>query len=777
MGEFAIGQPVPRTEDPRLLTGGGKFVDDVKLLGEAHANILRSPHAHARILAIGTDAAKAAPGVLAVLTGQDYAADGLGYMPCTELQKRRDGSPMFLPPHPALVLDQVKRVGDAVALVIAETVAQAKDAAERIEVEYEPLPSVTSAAEAAMPGAQAVWEACTGNICYYHEQGDKVAVEAAFAKADCVVRRRFKVNRVSANTMEPRGCIGDYDWREDRYTVYTGLQNPHQVREQIARGVFGVAETQLRIMPGDIGGSFGLRGGTYPEIVMVLWASKIVGRPVKWVCERSEGLLSDHHARDNFSDVALALDKNGNFLALDVSTTANMGAYLAVKGPRPPVGNLGTLAGVYTTPLAHVSVTAVFTNTNPTNPYRGSGAPEAAYITERLIDIAARELGIDPAELRRRNLIAHEAMPFTNALGYTYDCGAFEKGLDGALEMADYAGFEARRAAARKRGKLRGIGLSHAVKKTSIPVIETAEIRFDPSGTATLLIGTISHGQGHETIYKQIMCDRLGLLPERIRIVESDTDLVTYGGGTFGSRSAALGGSAIVRAAEKIEAKARRIAAHLLEAAKSDLTFEDGAFIIAGTDRSVTLVEVAKAAYTPPRLPSEIEPGLDETAAFAPEGQNWPNGCHICEVEIDPDTGTHEIVRYTAVDDVGTVLNPLLYEAQIHGGVVQGLGQALMEEMVFENGTGQLLSGSFMDYCMPRADDLCFIDQGSEPVPTRTNPLGVKGAGESGPVAALPAAINAVIDALKPLGVDHIDPPATPERIWRAVREAEGRDR
>jgi carbon-monoxide dehydrogenase large subunit len=773
MGEFAIGQSVPRTEDPRLLRGGGRFVDDVRLVDPAHAVVLRSPHAHARIVSIDTGAADAMPGVLAVLTGADYEADGLGGLPCQITTfKRPDGGPMFSPPHPALARDRVRRVGDDVALVVAESTDQAKDAAERIVVDYAPLPSVSTTAEAAMPGAPVVWDDCPDNICFRLSAGDRAAVEAGMAGAAHVVRRRFVVNRVSANTMEPRGCIGHYDAHAERYTIYVGLQNPHEVRRQLSHDIFPLPETSFRIVPGDIGGSFGMRGGTYPEYVLALWASRRVGRPVKWISERSEGLASDDHARDNVTEIALALDGDGLFLALDVRTTANMGAYLAVRGPRPPTGNLGTLAGVYRTPAAHVEVTGVFTNTNSFNPYRGSGGPEAGYVTECLIDDAARLLDLDAVEIRRRNLIADGALPYTNALGYTYDSGAFERLMETTLDMADRAGFDERRAEAERRGRRLGFGIANAIKKTSIPVIETARVRFDATGTATVLLGTISHGQGHETMFKQVVSDRLGLAAEDIRIVEGDTDLTGIGGGTFGSRSAALGGTACVMACDKIIDKGKLVAAHLLEASTDDIAFEDGMFAIAGTDRAVGLGEVASAAFAPRLLAPEIEPGLDESASFVPAGQNWASTCHACEAEVDPETGVVVLTRYVAVTDVGTVINPLMMDGQNHGGIAQTIGQALTEEIVYEPGTGQLLTGSFMDYCMPRADDMPSFELASAPVPTELNPLGVKGGGEIAPVACLPAVLNAVVDALAPEGVDHVELPATPERVWRAINSA-----
>lgn len=772
MGEFAIGQSVPREEDPRLLTGGGNFLDDISLNRQAWGYVLRSPHAHAKILSLDTDAAKKAPGVVAVFTGEDWVAEGYGTLPCEENRKKRDGSPMFHPYRGALVTGRVRFVGDYVAFVVAETRLQARDAAELINVEYEPLPAISGITDAVTPGAEAIWPENPDNFCFTHAEGDPDAVEAAFAKADHVVTQKLVVNRVAATTMEPRGCIGDYDRHTGRYTLHTGLQNPHPVRYQIARQIFGIPETQVRVMPGDVGGSFGMRGGTYPELLLVLWASRITDRPVKWTCDRSEGFMSDDHGRDNLSELSLALDKNGVFLGLKIKTFVAMGGYLAIRGPRPPVGNLGTLVGVYRTPAAHVEVSGVFTNCNCTNPYRGSGAPEAAYIGERLIDIAARELDMDPTEIRAKNYVTPDQMPWTNALGYTYDCGDFPGNMEKALIAADYDNFEARRTEASGRGKLRGIGMSNTVKKTSTPNLESCDIRFDPSGSVTLMMGTISHGQGHETIFKQIICDRLGLDPSTIRYVQGDTDLITYGRGTFNSRSTSIAGSAAARACEKIIVKATQIAAHILEASEDDLEFDDGTFTVAGTDRAISLVDVAKTAFKPTALPPTIEPGLDETGVFTPQYWNWPTGVQICELEIDPDTGAAEIVNFICVDDVGTVVNPLLLKAQMHGGILQGVGQALMEDIVFDPASGQLITGSFMDYCMPRADDICNMDIISAPIPTASNLIGAKGGGESGPTGALPATINAVVDALKPLGVDHIDMPATPGRVWQTIQNA-----
>ena len=772
MERYAVGQGVPRSEDPRLLRGGGRYTDDVSLPGQAYANFVRSPHAHARIHTIDTAAAKAAPGVLAVLTGADYAAAGLGPLTCPTVRKARDGAPMYQPPNSPLSADRVRFVGDPVVMVVAETVALAKDAAECIAIDYEVLPAVTATARAMDTDAPAVWEDCSTNECFFQEVGDRAATEAALASADHVIRRHFVINRVSANTMEPRGCLGHYDAHEDRYTLYTAVQNPYRLRHELAETIFHLPETQFRVVTRDIGGSFGMRGGTFPEQPLVVWAAWTLCRPVKWLCERSEGLMSDYHGRDNVTDAALALDKDGRFLGLQVVTAANLGAYLSTNGVGPPINNLGTLAGTYTTPAIHVAVSGVFSHTQPTAPYRGAGRPEAAYVIERLIDEAAREMSIDPVDLRRRNTIAPEAMPFKTGLTFTYDCGLFEKNLDDTLAMAQSAGFEARRAEARGQGKLRGLGISNTIERAAAAGMERAQVRFDPTGTVTLIVGTMSQGQGHETVYKQILCERLGLEPGVIRVLEGDTDDAPVGGGSGGSRSATLGGSAIYLATDKIIAKGRRIAAHMLEAAETDIAFEGGAFAVAGTDRRVSLLEVAQTAYVPQKLSNEIEPGFDENAIYTSTGPNYPNGCHICEIEIDEDTGAAQILRYSVVDDVGTVLNPLLLKGQIQGGIAQGVGQVLMEDVVFEAGTGQLVSGSFLDYCMPRADDFPSIEVSSNPVPTKTNPLGVKGAGEAGTVGAVPAVMNAVMDALAPLGVGHLDLPVTPERIWKAIRAA-----
>lgn len=774
MGQFAIGQAVPRTEDPRLLRGNGQYVDDVNLPGQAYGYVLRSPHAHARLVSIDIAAAAAAPGVLGVYTGADLA--DLGKTVCRLPFKRPDGSPLYQAPHPGLVTDRVRHVGDYVAFVVAETIAQAKDAAELIEVHYDPLPAVTDTARAARPGAPLLWEDCANNIATLIRLGDHEAVEKAFAGAHRVVGRRFVINRISANPMEPRGCLAHFDRREGRYILQVTTQAPHELRKLLAEEIFHLPELDFRVMAGDVGGAFGMKGPVYPEYRLCLWSSRRLGRPVKWTCERSEALHSDEHARDNVSDAQLALAEDGTMLALRVKTIANLGAYLSNdRGLIPIVMNLGTLAGVYRTPAIAVEVTGVFSNTNPTAPYRGAGRPEAAYIIESLIDQAAREMGLDRIELRRRNMIPPTAMPFKTGLTFTYDCGEFEKNMDRVLQMIDYDGFEARRAAARERGKLRGLGLSNSIERAAAPAPETVEIRFDPTGGVTILAGTKDQGQGHDLMYKQLLSAKLGLDTDLMRLIDGDTDKVVYGQGTRGSRSAVTGGSALYLAADKVIEKARRIAAHMLEAAPADISFADGVFTIAGTDRSVSLGEAAKTAFMPTALPAGMEPGLYETGTYVPAAMTFPNGCHAVEVEVDRETGKVEILEYRVVDDVGVVINPLIVKGQIRGGIAQGLGQALMEDIVFEEGSGQLLSGSFMDYAMPRADDMCDIAIETNPVPTAANPLGVKGVGEAGTVGALPAILSALADALAPLGVDHIEMPATAERLWRAMCQAPGR--
>jgi carbon-monoxide dehydrogenase large subunit len=765
-----IGRPVRRVEDLRLLRGLGRYTDDLRAEGAAHCVFLRSPHAHARIAAVDAAAARAMPGVLAVLTGEDWKADGLGTIPCVVPRNRPDGSPMPRPPYFPLAVGAVKHVGDPVAAVIATTRQAARDAAEAIEVEWDPLPAVTSGVEALKPGAPAVWPGlCDDNLCFRFTQGDEAAVAAAFARAAHRVSLDFRVSRVSANPMEPRAAIAEWDPVEERWTLRTGTQQPHGMRDQLA-GIVRADASAIRILAGDMGGGFGLRSNPTGEHAVLLWAARRLGRPVRWTADRGETLQGEPHARDNDSTVELALDAEGHFLALRIRTIAGLGGYLAPMTPHSPTNNLGGLAGVYRTPHIFAEVYGAFINAPPTVPYRGAGRPEATYAVERAIDIAARELGMDRAEIRRRNLITPEQMPFRTGLVFTYDSGDFPEGMRKALEAGDWAGFPARRAEAARRGKRLGIGLANAIEISAGPfraaMEETAEIRFASDGSATLLLGSHNHGQGHETVFRQMAVEMLGLDFARIRVALGDTDALAHGKGTFGSRSVAAGGTALRAASDRIIARGKRIAAHMLEAAEADIEFERGQFRIAGTDRGVGIEAVARAAYAPGGLPQGEEKGLAALAMVTAKDATFPNGCHLCEVEVDEETGEARVTRYLVVDDVGTVVNPLLLKGQIHGGVAQGLGQALMERIAFDE-AGQLLSASFMDYAMPRAMDLPMIEVLGNHQPTPNNPLGAKGAGEAGTVGALPAVMAAVADAI---GVPHIDMPATPERIWRAMR-------
>ncbi|HUT48089.1 MAG TPA: xanthine dehydrogenase family protein molybdopterin-binding subunit [Alphaproteobacteria bacterium] len=771
-----VGQPVERVEDQRLTTGRGRYTDDINLPRQLRAYVLRSPHAHAQILSIDTADAAAAPGVAAVLTGADVLADGLGDPPCLATRifplKRPDGSDVFTPPRPLLTRERVRFVGDHVALVLAETLDQARDAAELIEVDYEELPQVTATAKAVADGAPLVWDECPGNVCFVYEVGDKPAVAAAFATADHVATLDIPVSRVAPSPMEPRAAVGDYDPAQDRYTLYTGTQRPHDNRHAITQSVLKIQENQLRVVSGDMGGGFGMRSTIYPELPLVLWAAKKLGRPVKWTADRSEAFLADDHGRDCLTTISLALDKAGNFLAARIENDGAVGAYLSFFGPFPVFGNIGGAAGVYTIPAMHALARGIFSNTQPLSPYRGAGRPEASLAIELIIDQAAREMGIDRIELRRRNTIPENAFPYTTALTFTYDCGEFEKNMDSAVALADYAGFEARRQKAKAAGKLRGLGVANVIEQAAGRNDEGAEIRFDQGGSVTVLVGTHSHGQGHETVFRQLISERLGLDFEQIRYVQGDTDLVPHGHGTFGSRSAALGGSAINIAADRIIEKGREIAAHGLEASVADIEFAGRSFKIAGTDRAMPIEEVARRAFLPQLLPPGMEPGLRAFASFNPAAPTFPNSAHISEVEIDPETGALQVVGYWVVDDVGTVLNPLLLKGQIHGGIAQGLGQVIGEQVLWDPDTGQLLTGSFMDYQMPRAGDMPPIEADTNAVPTAMNPLGVKGAGEAGCVGALPCLMSAVLDALALLGITRFDMPATPERVWRAIHGA-----
>ncbi len=775
---FAVGQSVRRLEDPRLLQGFGRYSDDVNLPHQAYAVVVRSPHAHARIRALDVSEAQAAPGVLAVLTGADVAADGLGHLPTDPARKRRDGSPAFTTPRPALARERVRHVGDPVALVVADTPAHAVDAAALVAVEYEPLPAMAATADATRPGAPAVWDEAPDNVAFFWEAGQREAVARAFEGAAHIARLDFVVSRVTAAPLEPRAAVGDYDRRSGRYTLYTGIQAPHGLRTLLAERVLRVPQSRLRVVTGDVGGSFGMRSGVYPEHALVLWAARRLGRPVKWTSDRREGFVSDEHGRDNVSTAELALDANGKFLGLRVAITLNIGAYLTPRSAGPGTNNVGGVAGVYTTPAIHVQTTGVYTNMTPTGPYRGAGRPEATLAIERVIDVAAQELRLDPVELRRRNLIPASAMPFQTGLVFTYDCGDFARGMEMALALADHAGFAERRAEARRRGKLRGLGIANPIEVAGGPYTavnpDTALVRVNADGSVALFAGSTSMGQGNETAFAQIIGDRLGVSPGQVEVFWGDSDALGAGRGNGGSGALTVGGSAVARAAEKIVERGRRIAAHLLEASMEDVVFRDGRFAVAGTDRGLTLAAVARAAYQPRQLPRGMEPGLSETAAFVPPAVTFPNGCHVCEVEVDEETGAVRVVRYTVVDDVGRMVNPMLVKGQIHGGVAQGLGQGLLEVLAYDRTTGQLLAGSFMDYAIPRGDDLPLFDVDSHEVPTEMNPLGAKGVGEAGTVGALPALLNAVNHALAPLGVRHLDMPLTPERVWRAIREAKG---
>ncbi|HEX4993437.1 MAG TPA: xanthine dehydrogenase family protein molybdopterin-binding subunit, partial [Methylomirabilota bacterium] len=737
--KFAIGQSVSRLEDPRLVQGLGRYSDDVSLPRQAYAVVVRSPHAHARIRRIDPAAALRAPGVVAVLTGADLAADGLGHLPTDAARKRRDGGPAFSTPRPALIRERVRHVGDPVALVVAASPEAAADAAELVAVDYEPLPAVTGAARATSGGAPAVWDEAPDNVAFVWEAGSRDAVARAFAGAAHVTRLDFVVTRVAAAPMEPRAAVGEFDRRSGRYTLHTGIQGPHGLRALLAERIFRVPHGQVRVVTSEVGGSFGMRSGIYPELVLVLWAAKRLGRPVKWTSSRREGFLSDEHGRDNVTTAELALDAGGRFLGLRVALKVDIGAYLTPRSAGPATNNVGGLAGVYTTPAIHIESTGVYTNTTPTGPYRGAGRPEATYAIERVIDVAARELGIDPVELRRRNLIPPSAMPFKTGLVFTYDCGDFERSMTMALTQSDRAGFERRRAEARARGKLLGLGIANPIEVAGGPYTgvnpDTAELRVNPDGSVSLFAGSTSMGQGNETAFTQIVSDRLGLPPDRIQVFSGDSDALDAGRGNGGSGAISVGGSAVLRATEKTIERGRRIAAHLLEAALEDVALRDGRFVVAGTDRDVPWSRVARTAYQSRALPPGLEPGWSDTAAFTPPAVTFPNGCHVCEVEVDPETGAVRVLRYTVVDDVGRMINPLLVKGQIHGGAVQGLGQGLAEVLTYDE-AGQVLSGSFMDYAMPRADEVPLFDVDAHEVPTRVNPLGAKGVGEAGTVGA-----------------------------------------
>ncbi|MCX7355422.1 MAG: xanthine dehydrogenase family protein molybdopterin-binding subunit [Alphaproteobacteria bacterium] len=786
MSATGIGAPVRRVEDFRFLTGRGTYTDDLNQPNQTHAYILRSPHPHARIKGIKTAKAAKAKGVIAVLTGADVVKDDLGGLPCGWQVTDRHGKPMVEPPHPILVSDVVRHVGDQVAVVIAETHQQARDAAELIEVDYQVLPSATSTANAAKKGAALVWDQAPNNLCYDWTLGDEQAANAAFTKAKHVAKVDIVNNRLIPNAMEPRAAVGIYDTAKDHYTLHTTSQNPHVIRLLMSAYVLKLPEHKVRVNAPDVGGAFGSKIFHYAEEAIVTWAAKKVRRPARSTAERSESFMSDAHGRDHVTHAELAIDANGKFLAMKVYTIANMGAYLSTFAPCVPTYLYALLlAGTYTTPTIFCEVKAVFTNTVPVDAYRGAGRPEATYVVERIVDEAAKVTGIDPAEIRRRNFIPRDAFPYQTPVVVQYDSGDYQSTLDMALKQSDYAGFEKRRADSAKRGKLRGIGLSTYIEACGIApsavvgsvgaragLYESALIRVHPTGSVTVLTGSHSHGQGHETTFAQLVSERMGVEFKNIEIVHGDTDKIPFGMGTYGSRSLAVGGSAMVKAMDKIIAKGKKIAAHLLEAAEADIEFKDGVFSVAGTDKKKALAEIAGAAYVPHNYPiNELEPGLEEQAFYDPSNFTFPGGCHVAEVEIDRDTGIVEMVNFVAVDDVGRVINPMIVEGQVHGGVAQGLGQALLEGCVYD-ADGQLITGSYMDYTMPRADHLPPLKVSTHNTLCTHNPLGVKGVGEVGAIGSPAAIMNAVHNALAPLGVREIQMPATSERVWRAIHGA-----
>ena len=783
MGASLIGQSVRRKEDVRFLTGAGQYTNDIVGTRTTHAFFLRSSHAHATIGAIDLSRARSAPGVVAIFTGADLT--GVNGLPCGWLITDTDGKPMAEPPHPVLAQGKTRYVGDCVALVIAETLNQAKDAAELIDVDYGVLPAVVNCVEALKPGAPQIHDAAPGNKCFTWAIGDAAAVDAGFSRAAHVTKIDIVNNRLIPNAIEPRAAMAAYSRSDDSYTLHVANQNPHVERLLMTAFVLGLPEHKVRVIAPDVGGGFGSKIFLYPEETAMVWASKRVNRTITWVAERSESFLSDAHGRDHVTHAELALDADGKFLALRVQTTANVGAYLSTFGSCVPTILYATLlAGQYTTPAIHCEVTASFTNTAPVDAYRGAGRPEATFVVERIVHQAAVEMGIAQDAIRRRNFIT--TFPYQTPVALMYDIGGYEPSLDEAMTVADVAGFPARRAESAQRGKLRGLGYSTYIEACGLApsnvagalgaragLFEAGEVRVHPTGSVTVFTGSHSHGQGHETTFAQLVADRLGMSVENVDIVHGDTGRVPFGMGTYGSRSLSVGGTAIVKALDKIVAKGKKIAAHLLEAADTDIEFKDGKFTVAGTDRSKAFGDIALAAYVPHNYPlDKLEPGLDETAFYDPTNFTYPAGAHICEVEIDPDTGVVTITGFTACDDFGTIINPMIVEGQVHGGLAQGIGQALMEECVYDAESGQLLTGSYMDYTMPRADDLPMFKVSNTVTPCTHNPIGAKGCGEAGAIGAPAAVMNAVMDALAPVGVRHLDMPASPQRVWQAIQTA-----
>jgi carbon-monoxide dehydrogenase large subunit len=786
MQHRGIGASPRRKEDQRFLRGAGNYVADMARPGMVFGAFLRAPHAHARILGIDTKAAAAMPGVIAIHTGAELKAAGVNGLPCGWGIKGSDGKPMLEPGHPPLAIDKVRHVGDAVAFVVAETAHQARDAAEAIDVRYQVLPAAIDLEAAVAPDAPLVFDDVPGNLCCDWSIGDAGMADAAFAGAAHVARIKLANNRLIGNPMEPRAAIAEHDPASGRTTLYTTSQFPHVVRLLMGLFVLNIPQQRLRVVAPDVGGGFGVKQFHYAEEAVITFAAMRLGRPIKWVCERSEGFVSDAHGRDHVTTAALALDKDGKFIGLKVDTIGNLGGYISTFGPNIPTNLYGPLlSGVYTIPAIFCRVRVAFTNTVPVDAYRGAGRPEATFVLERLVDIAATELDIDKAEIRRRNMIPTSAFPYQTPVLMKYDSGDPEGCLDRLLGLADYAGFPARRAEAKARGRLRGLGLSTYIEACGLApsriagalgarggLYESATVRVHPTGQVTVLIGTHNHGQGHETTFAQIVAEKLGVSFDDIDIVFGDTDRVQFGMGTYGSRSLVVGGAALAKASDRVIAKGRKIAAHLLEAAEQDIEFTAGKFSVAGTDRSKSIQDVALAAYVPHDYPLEtLDPGLEEQAYHDPVNFSFPGGAHAAEVEIDPETGSVTLVNYVGVDDVGTVINPMIVEGQLHGGITQGIGQALFEHGVY-GADGQLLAGSFMDYAMPRADALPSYTMTTHSTPSSDTPMGVKGCGEVGTIGSPAAVMNAVVDALSGLGIKHMDMPATSTRVWRAIAEA-----
>ncbi len=771
--KFGIGQPVRRSEDPKLVRGEGCYADDFNRPRQAYAVIVRSREAHGVIRAISTDAAKTMPGVLGVYAAADLSA--YGPLKCNMPLKSRDGSPIRYTPRPALAGDKVRFVGDPVVCVVAETVAQAKDAAEAVAIDIEPLPVVLTPADAVKPGAPLVFDAVPNNIALDYHYGDAAKVADAFAKAKHVTRLETSNQRMVVNAMEPRAAIGEFDSANGKWTLHSTSQGVHGMKTSLM-DILSAPADKVRVVTGQVGGSFGMKASVYPEYVCILHAARLLGRPVKWTDERSGSFVSDHHGRAQDMVVEIAFDENAHILALRLTGYGNMGGYLAQFGPLLPTGNqVKNLASIYRTPLIEVATKCVFTNTNFVSAYRGAGRPEGNYYVERTLDLAASELGIDRLDLRKRNMIRKGDLPFKAASDMTYDCGDFLGVLKQALDAADYAGFNKRKRESRKRGVLRGIGIGCYLEVTAAPGKELGAVHFEPDGTVTIVTGTLDFGMGHATTYAQILTDLIGVPFDLIRMVEGDSDRMAFGGGSGGSRSVMFVGAALTESAAIIIERGKQIASHVLEASASDIEFKAGRFVIAGTDRSIALLELAARLRGGLKLPEGAPNSLDvDHVVKDPVPSAFPNGCHVAEVEVDPETGAAQVVRYSAVNDLGTIVNPLLVEGQIQGGVVQGLGQVLLENAVYDS-DGQFVTGSFMDYAMPRAHDVPMINVLSHPVPTKSNPLGAKGCGEAGTSGGLPSVANAVIDALSEYGIRHLEMPMTPARIWQAIQDAKAK--